>query len=101
MALCFLLPPSLRKASNRCSGSLPSPTASDCRYGPSGLDGTSHMAGRHPANPDILSSIRSEERTSELQSLMRISYAVFCLKTEKLTNIIIDHDHPPTRQTTK
>src|SRR3546814_9855231 len=29
---------------------------------------------------------RSEEHTSELQSLMRISYAVFCLKTKKKTN---------------
>src|SRR3546814_4643964 len=28
---------------------------------------------------------RSEEHTSELQSLMRISYAVFCLKTKKNT----------------
>src|SRR3546814_8713701 len=28
--------------------------------------------------------IRSEEHTSELQSLMRISYAVFCLKKKKL-----------------
>src|SRR3546814_7669463 len=27
---------------------------------------------------------RSEEHTSELQSLMRISYAVFCLKTKKI-----------------
>src|SRR3546814_4607660 len=32
-----------------------------------------------------LSSLRSEEHTSELQSLMRISYAVFCLKTKKIT----------------
>src|SRR3546814_10478164 len=30
---------------------------------------------------------RSEEHTSELQSLMRISYAVFCLKKKKNTNI--------------
>src|SRR3546814_4929013 len=30
-----------------------------------------------------LSSARSEEHTSELQSLMRISYAVFCLKKKK------------------
>src|SRR3546814_8872520 len=30
---------------------------------------------------------RSEEHTSELQSLMRISYAVFCLKTQ-------NHHHP-------
>src|SRR3546814_3296589 len=29
------------------------------------------------------SPIRSEEHTSELQSLMRISYAVFCLKKKK------------------
>src|SRR3546814_2744110 len=29
---------------------------------------------------------RSEEHTSELQSLMRISYAVFCLKKKKLIN---------------
>src|SRR3546814_4947858 len=30
-------------------------------------------------------SDRSEEHTSELQSLMRISYAVFCLKKKKIT----------------
>src|SRR3546814_5087245 len=29
---------------------------------------------------DVLAVVRSEEHTSELQSLMRISYAVFCLK---------------------
>src|SRR3546814_8050818 len=34
---------------------------------------------------------RSEEHTSELQSLMRISYAVFCLK--KTTNTNIHHNH--------
>src|SRR3546814_579029 len=32
-------------------------------------------------------AIRSEEHTSELQSLMRISYAVFCLKKKKIHNI--------------
>src|SRR3546814_9345230 len=31
--------------------------------------------------------IRSEEHTSELQSLMRISYAVFCLKKTKHSNM--------------
>src|SRR3546814_5895117 len=31
--------------------------------------------------------VRSEEHTSELQSLMRISYAVFCLKTKKIKEI--------------
>src|SRR3546814_3225419 len=34
-----------------------------------------HKRGREPSAPS-----RSEEHTSELQSLMRISYAVFCLK---------------------
>src|SRR3546814_5319355 len=32
------------------------------------------------------SNVRSEEHTSELQSLMRISYAVFCLKTQNKTS---------------
>src|SRR3546814_2540403 len=35
---------------------------------------------RTPATPAVPQSRRSEEHTSELQSLMRISYAVFCLK---------------------
>src|SRR3546814_5320607 len=35
---------------------------------------------------------RSEEHTSELQSLMRISYAVFCLK-KKNNNILIETPH--------
>src|SRR3546814_2350819 len=43
----------------------------------------------YPAPPDFIGSTflkqRSEEHTSELQSLMRISYAVFCLK-KKNTN---------------
>src|SRR3546814_5031614 len=36
--------------------------------------------------------LRSEEHTSELQSLMRISYAVFCLKKKKTKN----HTHTST-----
>src|SRR3546814_5522122 len=40
-----------------------------------------------PPPPTIVPppSLRSEEHTSELQSLMRISYAVFCLKKKKKT----------------
>src|SRR3546814_6763333 len=34
---------------------------------------------------DAAKQARSEEHTSELQSLMRISYAVFCLKKKKKT----------------
>src|SRR3546814_2175701 len=39
--------------------------------------------------------IRSEEHTSELQSLMRISYAVFCLKKKKRQQKHSRHPHPP------
>src|SRR3546814_4221119 len=49
--------------------------------------------GEHPAvgrlrghgflDGGVLAVVRSEEHTSELQSLMRISYAVFCLKKKK------------------
>src|SRR3546814_7454165 len=39
-----------------------------------------------------LAAFRSEEHTSELQSLMRISYAVFCLKKKNKKNTI-DHMH--------
>src|SRR3546814_9889689 len=39
----------------------------------------------HITSPDR-DGPRSEEHTSELQSLMRISYAVFCLKTNNETN---------------
>src|SRR3546814_9414726 len=50
---------------------------------------TEELAAWDRDNPDRLSApyavnqIRSEEHTSELQSLMRISYAVFCLKKKK------------------
>src|SRR3546814_4422219 len=40
-----------------------------------------------PGNSSSLAPSRSEEHTSELQSLMRISYAVFCLK--KKTHYIL------------
>src|SRR3546814_9818545 len=53
--------------------------------------------GRRRARPRLarhldrgLSGARSEEHTSELQSLMRISYAVFCLKKKKNNRNIIE-----------
>src|SRR3546814_5624390 len=48
--------------------------------------------GDHPRRGDgqdraqLQGPARSEEHTSELQSLMRISYAVFCLKKKKIKN---------------
>src|SRR3546814_8802822 len=47
-----------------------------------------------PGGPrHILRRRRSEEHTSELQSLMRISYAVFCLKKKKTINNTIKSHH--------
>src|SRR3546814_2662506 len=42
-----------------------------------------HFLHRHAALGGKIGIKRSEEHTSELQSLMRISYAVFCLKKKK------------------
>src|SRR3546814_5342099 len=44
-------------------------------------DITESLVRHEPYKNDV--SVRSEEHTSELQSLMRISYAVFCLKKKK------------------
>src|SRR3546814_5243650 len=63
--------------------------------------------------PELFASFshsrRSEEHTSELQSLMRISYAVFCLKKKKIqthqvnttTHSIKREKHTNTRPTSK
>src|SRR3546814_2838309 len=41
------------------------------------------LTGRLAPDHKTIADFRSEEHTSELQSLMRISYAVFCLKKKK------------------
>src|SRR3546814_7103687 len=60
-----------------------------------GGDGSTLVASAPPAPIEAVVGLlefplwianRSEEHTSELQSLMRISYAVFCLKKKKYTN---------------
>src|SRR3546814_7910080 len=51
------------------------------RHGPALTRARSHS----PCSSNNSSATRSEEHTSELQSLMRISYAVFCLKKTKTT----------------
>src|SRR3546814_7342256 len=42
---------------------------------------------------EYAAALRSEEHTSELQSLMRISYAVFCLKKKKNKQKTTDKKH--------
>src|SRR3546814_6880749 len=53
----------------------------------------SMLGGLDPLSTEV--PMRSEEHTSELQSLMRISYAVFCLKKKKLTRINNIHKQLP------
>src|SRR3546814_7018262 len=50
---------------------------------PGGDLGTAHDGGQR--------TLRSEEHTSELQSLMRISYAVFCLKQQKTYQMTLNN----------
>src|SRR3546814_3583238 len=70
------------------------------------------LSGSHERNPSARdvggcegapTSRRSEEHTSELQSLMRISYAVFCLKKNKPTKHTSSYNsyNSITRQTKK
>src|SRR3546814_4954432 len=62
-----------------------------------GYDGVWTAETSHdPFFPLLLASQISEEHTSELQSLMRISYAVFCLKKKKQHTV----NTPQTKQTT-
>src|SRR3546814_7575054 len=55
---------------------------SECRAGDL-VDDMLHPSFTLEASQDHRLEDRSEEHTSELQSLMRISYAVFCLKKKK------------------
>src|SRR3546814_7984130 len=49
-----------------------------------GDDGDVRQAAQFRLQHRVGAQLRSEEHTSELQSLMRISYAVFCLKKKKI-----------------
>src|SRR3546814_6151654 len=75
----------LFRSPDRCPGHLVARRAAD----PSGARGRYLLSGRGgrsaPGHRSGVASLgrRSEEHTSELQSLMRISYAVFCLKKKK------------------
>src|SRR3546814_5327815 len=53
------------------------------------LQGSVRMA----ASSSVSTRPRSEEHTSELQSLMRISYAVFCLKKKNTVKQIQQYNH--------
>src|SRR3546814_5783981 len=54
------------------------------------VDDCARSCGLHCACKDIGCPDRSEEHTSELQSLMRNSYAVFCLQKKKNTTAYVE-----------
>src|SRR3546814_7002456 len=56
------------------------------RLGVTGLWDRPYLTMTFAAEAQIARALRSEEHTSELQSLMRISYASFCLKKKKNIN---------------
>src|SRR3546814_6339429 len=60
-----------------------------------GRGGSGWGLGLHPAQTGGPAKRRSEEHTSELQSLMRISYAVFCLKKKKANITNTQHRAQP------
>src|SRR3546814_7844071 len=57
-----------------------------CRFG------VENLSSGRDCNLNVV-QIRSEEHTSELQSLMRISYAVFCLKKKNIITIYQYNKH--------
>src|SRR3546814_6065576 len=65
----------------------------------SGALGASSISNATSICVDVTSSYRSDEHTSELQSLMRISSAVFCLKKKNITPTVFQLIplllHPP------
>src|SRR3546814_5577894 len=72
------------------------------RHQPGGRAARTRPGGKRAPRPDHRAAARgsgnaarhrSEEHTSELQSLMRISYAVFCLKKKKKTHIYTTSQH--------
>src|SRR3546814_6459094 len=61
--------------------------------GDQGGEGADVAGTADEARPEEAAAGRSEEHTSELQSLMRISYAVFCLKKKRTTTKANRHRH--------
>src|SRR3546814_4484043 len=82
-----VMPLSITRACRNASGnhvrSIPSDQPRAGRHHVSGWPSDRGIQSRRHRAADRNEQGRSEEHTSELQSLMRISYAVFCLKKKK------------------
>src|SRR3546814_5211293 len=83
-----LFPHSGTAFSSNCVAAIPAQRVTTSRGEPNRLSPNSARRSRGdfrsaPRTRRVRKADRSEEHTSELQSLMRSSYAVFCLKTKK------------------
>src|SRR3546814_4966443 len=67
------------------------PGFGECHLSKRVASGDRAPSGEHIGVDRYLQDYRSEEHTSELQSLMRISYAVFCLKKKTRPQTVIQH----------
>src|SRR3546814_1827967 len=91
-----------RSVSSSALRSLRTMSSAELRFRPAmfSIVLSAQLMGNKALNRDgsvHLGTRRSEEHTSELQSLMRISYAVFCLKKKITTQIQNIHVHNTTR----
>src|SRR3546814_4485405 len=68
------------------AAAMPAGESSQARQSP-GATPSLAAAARKPSGAGLPFATRSEEHTSELQSLIRISYAVFCLKKKILYSL--------------
>src|SRR3546814_8658852 len=80
VSMCSVMPAACAKLANQCGNISVSISPSRGCEKPD----FQTQCGRPEMSRVQRVSVRSEEHTSELQSLMRISYAVFCLKKKKL-----------------
>src|SRR3546814_1114280 len=101
--------PAIRRGAARRSGvgggksanaASPSPSRSPCRRARCGTSASTRSGGS-TIRRGRGSSPRSEEHTSELQSLMRISYAVFCLKKKTILQHEQNKHHTHNNEITK
>src|SRR3546814_7361075 len=85
-----------RDAGEQCIEPSPAHQPVEENHQGSDRDATSRADAHDPAHlmlqPGRFGLDRSEEHTSELQSLMRISYAVFCLKKKKKSDKRVQQD---------
>src|SRR3546814_2284461 len=95
-------PAALRGPSQRPAAELPAAVDGAVELASARVHGDRER-GRRVRLPVLRRALRSEEHTSELQSLMRISYAVFCLKKKKRKKRTYTHHYENTQrhQTTR